>query len=461
MRARPLSLALIVAVASAWPAAAGVTAPPAPRSERCAAPPDHVTELCLVVLVSRHSIRSPLPYTPPADLMTMRPAGWPRWPPPADVPGNLSAHGKEVAAALGAFYREFYAAAGLLPARGACMSGADVWMYADTSERTIQTAEGLIEGLFRGDPARCGATVHRSAAPVDAVFKPVQAGAARIDPIRARQEAAALAGGSISSLPETFRDPLALMQRVLDCCRPAACAAAGVPGPCGLRDIATRLIVDEKTGAISLRGGIATAGGFADDFLLQYAEDMPLRDCSTAPGALCVGWGGTAQADLRTMLRLYVLKQTIDNRPPAVARVSGSHLMREILGALRQRAGGPAQPGVLVSAAAKFAAFVGHDTNLSNLGGLLRLSWEAAEYPANTTPPASALVFELHRKRAAGGFIVRTFFLTMKLDQFRDPATVSAAAPPARVPLVLPGCGSADCPLARFSSVVGAAIGVR
>lgn len=453
---------LSVLIGSPWPqsAALGGSAPPDVPAT-CAGVPDRPADVCLVVLVSRHSIRSPLPYTPPAELLTKRPAGWPRWPAPANVPGNLSTHGKDVAGALGAFYRAFYASQGLLPPPGQCARGADVWVYADTSERTIETAEGLVGGFFRRDPAACGAAVHRGAASVDPIFKPVQAGAARPDPAQARREIAVLAGGPISSLAERFKEPLAMMQRVLDCCRPQACVSAGVPAPCGLPDIPTRLVADAKTRTLSLRGGLALAGGFADDFLLQYAEGMPPGDCGTAAGAPCVGWGRITPSGLRAMLTLYVLKQTVDNRPAAVARASGSALMRQILGALRQKAAGAAEDGVLVPAAARFAAFVGHDTNLSNLGGLLGLSWTTPDYPTNTTPPVSALIFELHRHRTTGGFFVRAFFLTMAPRQFRSPAAVSTAVPPSRVPLVVAGCGAADCPLARFVSAVTAAINGR
>ena len=453
-----LAAAAVLPLLTAPPRPVAYASVPSAASATCASAPERRTELCFVVLVSRHSIRSPLRYTPPAEFLTRRPAGWPLWAPPANVPGNLTAHGKDVSRALGAFYRAMYAGQALVPPRGRCVPEDEVWVYADTAERTIQTAEGLVQGFFHDDPSGCGAAVHRGAAPTDPVFKPVQSGTARPDLTRARLEIAALAGGPIPSLRYRFRGPFSMMQRVLDCCRPEACVSAGIPAPCGLPDIPTRLVVDEKAGTINLRGGLALAGGFADDFLLQYAEGMPRRDCSSAPGAGCVAWGQITSADLRTMLQLYVLKQTIDNRAPAIARASGSGLMRQILGALRRRAGSAVGAGVFVPPAAKFAAFVGHDTNLSNLGGLLRLSWGTRDYPVNTTPPASALIFELHRNKMTGAYFVRVSFLTMSPDQFRNPAAVSAASPPSRIPLVVGECGI-DCPAARFASIVAAAIG--
>ena len=38
---------------------------------------------------------------------------------------------------------------------------------------------------------------------------------------------------------------------------------------------------------------------------------------------------------------------------------------------------------------------VGHDTNISNIAGLLGISWLLDGYPPDDTPPGGALVFEL------------------------------------------------------------------
>src|ERR1035437_6060439 len=84
------------------------------------------TELLSVVAISRHGIRSPLDpldstkHTLSTNLDTLRLQGFPLWPPPAATPGNLSTVGQQNATRLGAWYRDFYAAQGLLPVRGTC-----------------------------------------------------------------------------------------------------------------------------------------------------------------------------------------------------------------------------------------------------------------------------------------------------------------------------------------------------
>lgn len=45
--------------------------------------------------------------------------------------------------------------------------------------------------------------------------------------------------------------------------------------------------------------------------------------------------------------------------------------------------------------AASLVVFVGHDTNIANLGGLLGVNWQAESYPPNDIPPAGVLFLEL------------------------------------------------------------------
>ena len=47
----------------------------------------------------------------------------------------------------------------------------------------------------------------------------------------------------------------------------------------------------------------------------------------------------------------------------------------------------------------RLTLLVGHDTNLSNIGGMLGLHWSPATYLADQTPPDGALHFELLRHR--------------------------------------------------------------
>jgi hypothetical protein len=68
---------------------------------------------------------------------------------------------------------------------------------------------------------------------------------------------------------------------------------------------------------------------------------------------------------------------------------------------------------------AKLVIYVGHDTNLANIGGMLKLDWQLGRYQQNETPPAGAMVFELLRD-AAGKYFVRVSYVSQTLDQMRQ-----------------------------------------
>ena len=77
------------------------------------------------------------------------------------------------------------------------------------------------------------------------------------------------------------------------------------------------------------------------------------------------------------------------NRTPLVAWARGSSLLTEMAAALTgmhydQRLN-----------AASLVVFVGHDTNIANVGGLLGVNWQAEGYPPNDIPPAGVLFLEL------------------------------------------------------------------
>ncbi|MES1254713.1 MAG: histidine-type phosphatase, partial [Acidobacteriota bacterium] len=100
--------------------------------------------------------------------------------------------------------------------------------------------------------------------------------------------------------------------------------------------------------------------------------------------------------------------------------------------------------------------------NLSNLSGMLGLTWHLPGYQADETPPGGALVFSLWRDPAAGTDVVRTEYLAQTLDQMRSADTLTLARPPARQGLAIPGCRAAgtrtDCSWDAFEHVVQQAI---
>jgi 4-phytase/acid phosphatase len=97
---------------------------------------------------------------------------------------------------------------------------------------------------------------------------------------------------------------------------------------------------------------------------------------------------------------------------------------------------------------------------LTRLGGLLRLQWLLPEGALNSTPPGSALVFEL--RRSGGRHVVRVRFQSQTAEQIRSASPLTAANPPATAPVFIPGCSTSapgfPCDLDEFHNVVQRAV---
>ena len=154
-------------------------------------------------------------------------------------------------------------------------------------------------------------------------------------------------------------------------------------------------------------------------------------------------------------------KSQLTFRTPYLARRQGSSLLARVAGALTGRAfGGLSAPDPPVRDA-RLVAYVGHDTNISNLGGLLGATWVMPGYPVDETPPGGALMFE---RRRAGDGRERVFlsFVAQTPDQMRSAAPLTSTAPPIRTPVRIPGCSTEEdgfpCSVDDFARVVREAL---
>jgi hypothetical protein len=166
------------------------------------------------------------------------------------------------------------------------------------------------------------------------------------------------------------------------------------------------------------------------------------------------------------MLQLYQFYFGKTDREPYLAKIDGSNLIREILETVRRKAGLPINGCPHAAVDSKFVGLVGHDTNLANVGTLLKLSWtfddsrlppDTLGLPANDALPAGALVFEL--RKGSDGHFVRVYYVTQTLSQMQNGPSDHAV----RIAVQGPACqrqpGVCDIPLNAFDQLVTNAIG--
>jgi 4-phytase / acid phosphatase len=390
-------------------------------------------ELRFVVVLSRHGVRSPTGDAGQYEAYSR--AAWPAWDVP---PGNLTQHGYELMRTFGMWDRAQLAKEGLLAATG-CADAAQVAIVADSDQRTGETGRALAQGMF----PECAPAVRALAEGTpDPLFHPLHAGVGPADPPGDAQAlAAAMAqrmGGWAGSLTERYRPQLAAMDRIL-----ATCGAAE-PGHTrkSLFDVPTGIAPGHNDHSIELRGPINTAASLSEIFLLEYAQGLPRQD---------VGWGCVDGAMVRSLIALHTAAFDVEQRTPAVARMQASNLLDHIRRALGQAATGTADAEAPDRAGDRALFLVGHDSNLASVAALLNLHWDA-DGRRDDTPPGSALVFELWKRRGTGEQFVKMYFTTQTLEQMRRDAPLTPHDPPVRVSLTACDTPSPDgCSWSAFS----------
>lgn len=386
-----------------------------------------------VVAVERHGVRSPT--KPPEALSRYSAQPWPAWP---VGPGELTPHGAENVRLMGAWLRRAYAREGLLPAAGCPAPGA-VYVWADgADQRTRMSGQALLDGAFPG----CGlAAAHGPEGRTDPLFDGISSGACPIDAEKARAAILAEAGGDLARPGPGYEAAKAALAEVLSP-RPPAC-----PDDAGACFLHAPNALAAKGGQVRMEGALGVAATLTESLFLEYEQGMP---------ASAVGWGRAGSpARIAAIMPLHEIDADLMRRTPYMASHNGAPMARAVADAVDGRPAVPAQsepaPALLVIA--------GHDTNLSNLAGVLGLDWTLPGQP-DKTPPDGALVFEVWRAPDGARF-VKAAFVYQSLAQLRNATPLDEAHPAGRVPLTLPGCADGPggaCSLATFQRRIEAAV---
>ncbi|MEO8345271.1 MAG: histidine-type phosphatase [Betaproteobacteria bacterium] len=392
-----------------------------------------------IVIVSRHGVRTPTISAAELESWSSRP--WPVW---SEPPGHLTATGAQLAKLLGRYHREYLVAEQLLPEQG-CPPRGSIYVYADLEERTRTTAQALLDGLVPG----CGIAYRAKLdATLDGIFHPVAAGVCRLDAMVVQTSVLQRVAGDLNSVPLDFKGPFDALQAGTDCCKPALCTALGRPEGCKLADLPTMLSPVPNGKGVDLVGALAIASSATEIFLMEYAEGLDANQ---------VAWGRLAPDKMLQTFRLHTEAFDLMERTPYLARRQGSALLMRVGAAVTS--GRSAGLGAIDAAVrdATVVAYVGHDTNIANLAGILDVTWTQPGYQRNQTPPGGALLFEV-RAGSDKKQRVYTSYVSQSLEQMRKMTPLTLALPPVKTPLRLRGCSTNapgfPCSLDEFAVVV-------
>ena len=200
---------------------------------------------------------------------------------------------------------------------------------------------------------------------------------------------------------------------------------------------------------VDLQGPLPLSSTFAEDFLLEYADGMPMAQ---------VGWGKVDKARLGRLLALHTDYFDLMHGTPAIAKIEASNMLFHIERTLKQAVERKTVDGAVGPAGSKLVFLVGHDTNLAAVASLLGVHWKL-DGRDDDTPPGTEMAFELWQD-AAGTYSVRVTVTMQTLQQLREMPKLTLAAPPAQETLSLQRCSGAahSCGWVGFQHIADAAI---
>jgi 4-phytase/acid phosphatase len=377
-------------------------------------------KLRFTVVLSRHGVRPPL--TAASVLGLRSSSAWPEW----EVPlGFLTPHGAAAIRQMGAYMRLDLAHKGLFPATG-CPGSGEIYLYADTQQRTIMSTRNTFAGLEPGCDLPPVHTIVTAPGVDDPVFSPVPG----TFPLPSAEAIEADRQAALGNDPAAFFSLAG---------NPELKELAGILVPDPAHPAAKPILYDPRP--------LAVASPLIEDFLLEYVDGKPLPE---------VGWGRVDEPTLRRLMPLYVKGFGLVTRPSLTARTRSSNLVAHILDTLEQAAQ-PAQtqpavpvPGAFGPVGTRLVYLGGHDSDLSRIGGLFNLHW-TVEGVTDDTPPDSQIVFELWQNSKSKQYTVRLFYRAQTYDQLRSGQALTLASPPAKVDLTPPGCrASQPCLFSAF-----------
>jgi len=373
-------------------------------------------QLKMVVILSRHGVRSPTWTAERLNTYSAQP--WPVW---SVAPGILTTRGYELVKEFGSYDRTVLAQDGLLSSTG-CADAAKTYVWADTDQRTIASGHALADGFFAG----CELPVHSLASGVnDPLFHPAASGV--------QPEEAKAAFNEVAAMMAQKHDPqmdglLTEMQNLLNGCgAKVACTPAHTP-QVALLGAPIAVLAGKGDHIVDLQGPLPQASSFAEDFLLEYSDGMPMQQ---------VGWGRVDEAEMRKLLGLHSDYFDLVHRSAGIARIEASNMLFHIERTLQQHVDGVAGTDALGTPDTKLVVLAGHDTNIAAVTALLGLHWEL-DGRKDDTPPGTELAFELWQD-AAGAYEVRITVSMQTLDQLRGTIPLTMTMPPAQQTLKVEG----------------------
>lgn len=377
-----------------------------------------------VVILSRHSIRSPLS-TNGSALSRLTPHQWINW---TSASSELTLRGGVLETMMGQYFRKWLVDEGLFK-ENAVPTTDEVNFYANSMQRTIATAQYFSSGFMPLANVRVN---HRyNASKMDPVFCPRLTKVSDAFCQEALKQIAAMGGKKgIVGINEKLKDSYAVTAKVLDLKDSPVCKSGET---CAFDDYNTQFIFklyDEP----KMKGSLKLANSASDAFILQYYEE---------PDAKKAAFGhDIALSDWEKIAKIKDVYGDVLFTAPIVA----ANVAHPLLVYLNDE---------LNSAGRKFTFLCGHDSNIASVDAALGVDdYELPNSIEKKTPIGSKVVFEKWSDKSGKEFVaVNIVYQTT--DQLRGLKMLSLDNPPMVYSLELKGLTANADGLYTFEDVNG------
>ena len=380
-----------------------------------------------VLILSRHNLRAPLA-NGGSILEQSSDKKWPQWQVPG---GELTTRGGVLEVYMGKYTHDWLQQQGVI-SKNQCPDPNSVFVYANSLQRTVATAQYFVTGAFPG--CDIAVTHQDDMGTMDPVFNPViNSDSADFKKTAAGQMAQAEKQLSLQAAYKQLADVVGY---------------ASSP-QCKGKDKCSLAASDNKFSLVkgkepSVEGPLKTGNALVDAFTLQYYQGFPADQ---------VAWGKITTPDQwKALSAIKNAYQDVLFTTPAVAHDVAAPLVDYIRSQLIDQD---------KSAAPSFTFMVGHDSNIASLLAALKVKPYQLPGQYEQTPIGGQLVFERWHDQQANKDLLKIEYVYQSTEQLRNADILSLAHPPQRVTLELTGCAvdsNGYCSWNDFTNVLNDAL---
>ncbi len=380
-----------------------------------------------VLILSRHNLRAPLA-NGGSILEQSSDKKWPQWQVPG---GELTTRGGVLEIYMGKYTHDWLQQQGVI-SKNQCPDPNSVFVYANSLQRTVATAQYFVTGAFPG--CDIAVTHQDDMGTMDPVFNPIiNSDSAEFKKTAAEQMAQEEKQQSLQAAYKQLADVVGYANSP-QCKGKDKCSLTGADNKFSL----------VKGKEPSVEGPLKTGNALVDAFTLQYYQGFPADQ---------VAWGKiTTPEQWKAVSAIKNAYQDVLFTTPAVAHDVAAPLVDYIRSQLIDQD---------KSAAPAFTFMVGHDSNIASLLAALKAKPYQLPGQYEQTPIGGQLVFERWHDKQNNKDLLKIEYVYQTTEQLHNADILSLAHPPERVTLQLTGCptdSNGYCSWSDFTQVLNDAL---